>query len=222
VLSFGTDSLSSHQYWAILTGSFVHFELQHFFANMCGLYTAASTCCHIPGMNAWHVCAVTLGSSIMATLSMLMQFRLAPPPFSSSSARKTGIGASGVVSAFMALAVMGNPTKHADLIPFLPGLLTTPNWCLAALQLGGDLCGLLVALRIVRAPADFPKNVGHAAHLGGALVGVLYYITALAPRRRAVEVQTATELIDETNRQLLSTEEIASLPHSVQNTSLAS
>lgn len=202
VLSFSVDSLPPlNQFWTTIAVNFVHFDLKHFLSNMGALYVAATTCVDIPGMTAWHISAVTLASGIMATASMLIQFRLVKTGLAILATRRTGIGASGVVSAFMAVAAIADPTKRVDIIPFLPGVVTMPNWFVAGSSFLGDIYGLLVALNVLRAPASFPTNIGHAAHLGGTAVGVLYYLFVLRPlpARTSVGVQTSAE--DETGDQ---------------------
>lgn len=178
--------------WTWISSGFVHHDVSHFLGNMMGLYAYASICTHIPGMSPLHVFVVTTGSSISASVAQLVEWHFRLPPLKGAFGDpRVGIGASGIVSAFAALAAAAAPWERLR-IPALG--ISVPCCAFVAVQFCGDLAGLL---RLDELFSKGPRKslllprVGHAAHLGGALFGLTYYYVFLRkPGRDDSEVAT--------------------------------
>lgn len=164
----------------------MHVDLNHLTSNMTSLLSVAPICARLPGMTPIHIVAITIGSSICASAALILEWsiRLAP---GFKQDRTYAMGASGIVSAFMAVAAAGAPMSS-----FSFQGISVPFWVLAVLQFGGDIAGLLRLdelmsgkrkswLDTMRAP-----RIGYAAHLGGAACGLVYYYAVL--RRHEMKV----------------------------------
>ena len=155
-------------------------------SNMIALSSVVPICSELPGMTAVHIFLITVGSSIWASAALITEWsiRLAP---GFEQDRSHAIGASGIVSAFVAVAAAGAPKSSLSL-----NGIRVPFWVLAIIQFGGDIAGLLRLdelmsgqkrswLETMRTP-----RIGYAAHIGGAAFGLIYYYGVLRPHAAKV------------------------------------
>lgn len=188
LLAFQTTSFAEGRYWTFLTASFVHLDLGHIVANLTFLSQIAPVCVEIPGFSALHAFAVTFIASLAASLSMLAHNRFYPmkPSYLFFPAKvPTGMGFSGVIIAFLGMAVMCSPSAPIP-IPGVSLPVPVPCWVVASGVLITDVVGLLQSMGLGSArPGTPPKQlVGHHGHLAGFLVGGLYYLLVLKSRSR--------------------------------------
>lgn len=173
-----------------ITSGFMHIELSHLVSNLIGLSSVAPICSRIHGMTPSRVFLITVGSSICASAALITEWRIRLVPGLREHLTHA-IGASGIVCAFMAVAAAGAPRSS-----FSVNGINVPYWVVAVLPFGGDLAGLLRLdelmtgkqkswLGAVRRPL-----IGYAAHLGGAIFGIIYYYAVL--QQHAAEATEST------------------------------
>lgn len=165
--------------WTWITSGFVHMDLKHLAGNMAALCMYASICERIPGMSAIHVGAVTVGSSLCASAAQLLEWHARLPLVGGVARdREVAMGASGIVSAFAAIVAAAVPW-HRLRIPILD--VSAPIWVFVGMQVLGDVVGLFRLDELVSPRTSWQPRprVGYAAHLGGALFGLVYYYAFL-------------------------------------------
>ncbi|KAK4506786.1 hypothetical protein PRZ48_000519 [Zasmidium cellare] len=173
---FGLSSTSPLHTW--LTSGFTHRDFLHLAGNMAALFLYAPVCARVPGMSASHVAAITIGSSIFASAAQLVDWHYNYPRLFLSGSR-IAMGASGIVAAFVALAAVAAPPATRVRIPFTEFRTQIRGW--AVTQFTVDLLGCLAvhAERLSKRGLRREPKVCFAAHLGGAVFGVLYYYVVL-------------------------------------------
>jgi membrane associated rhomboid family serine protease len=143
--------------WRAVTSVFLHGGLWHLFFNMLVLYWAGSQFEELYGSK--EMVAFYFGAAVFTSaLFVLAQFA-APGPVPIGR----GIGAS--VSVMAVLVVFAFHYPHQQVLLF--GILPMPVWLLVVAYIGFDLSGAMGAMGNL--------GIGHLAHLGGALFGLLYY-----------------------------------------------
>ncbi|KAF2169810.1 hypothetical protein M409DRAFT_20224 [Zasmidium cellare ATCC 36951] len=201
---------STSPLWTWLTSGFLHERPDHLLGNMLALLAYSPLCARIPGMSALHVGAITLGASILASAAQLLEWRLRSHPLGGAFGdRRTAMGASGIVSAFAALAAVAAPNARLG-IPVVD--FSAPVWVLSGMQVLGDVMGLLRLDEVFKASGSTSRSwsqqrprVGYAAHLGGAVFGVVYYFAVLRNLQErseddGVELENGTVVINQTPR----------------------
>lgn len=138
------------EYIRLLSAGFLHADFMHLFFNMLTLYFFAPIA--IIGFQVYGFLIIYIGSIIFGNLFCLYHYRKVP--FYSA------IGASGGVSGILFAAVALAP-KEIE-VNFLPGYL------FGALYFAYSVYMMLN-------PKQW-DNLGHAAHLGGALFGLVYAV----------------------------------------------
>lgn len=162
--------------WTALTAAFSHTDLVHFAFNMLALHAFASILSWVPGIGAMHVQFLCLGSAVAASYAWLKERQWGEPRATFTSDKRmvppvrpaalytTGLGASGMV--------MGAGAAAACLMPLAPmrimGVIPAPLW---AVTLG------FAAVDTYFLHTD--SKVGHSAHLGGSIFGLVYYAVFL-------------------------------------------
>lgn len=184
------DALAAGRTWTLLTSEFSHVWFPHFLINMLVLwsfgpiveYTIASA-----RFLSFYLFAAVVASLAHAFVS---KFVLGQPEISA-------LGASGAISGVILLFAFIYP--RARILLF--GLIPVPALAGALGFVGLDVLGLIWQAEGGGLP------IGHGAHLGGALTGMLYYFLVIRPlqvrqaqRMDFGSVATWRQLIDEHRR----------------------
>ena len=169
------DSIKAGRYYTVLTCAFSHMGLGHFAFNMFGLYTFGGLMA-MAGVGGFHVLAAGLGSALVGSIAGCyhQQSRQKPQArnvWGSFGGERAGtlvrsLGASGLV--------MGLAGTATCLLPFAPMSfmfipIPIPLFAMTAVYFGID------AYYLDRGQT----NIGHAAHMGGAVFGLAYYFSYL-------------------------------------------
>ncbi|MXV37579.1 rhomboid family intramembrane serine protease [Flavobacteriaceae bacterium Ap0902] len=151
--------LNRKEYDRMLTSGFLHADTMHLFFNMFALYVFAPV-------------VLTVFSSLVFVLIYIAAI-LAGGLFSILFHRNqpwyTAVGASGGVSGIVFSAIMIYPDMPLRLI-FLP-FFDFPGWVFGLVYLAYSMFGM----------KQLRDNIGHAAHLGGSVIGIVLTI-ALMPQ----------------------------------------
>ncbi len=158
------DGLMAGRYWTLLTSEFSHLLFLHFFLNMYVLasfgpiveYTIGST-----RFLMFYVLAAIVASVSHAAVSALLLNKPELP----------ALGASGAISGVILLFSFLYPRARLLLFGFIP----MPALVGAFAFVGLDVAGLIWQVEGGGLP------IGHGAHLGGAITGILYYLLVIRP-----------------------------------------
>jgi membrane associated rhomboid family serine protease len=162
-----TTRLQHGLWWTLLTAAFSHQELWHILLNMIVLWSFGSVLERLLGPRlflAFYLLSAVVSSASHCLVSsyLLHDDRLA------------ALGASGAVSAVLIAFALAFPRQKILLF----GVVPIPALVGAALFVAIDLWGLTAQTRGSGLP------IGHGAHLGGALCGVLFWAFYLRGRIR--------------------------------------
>ncbi|EME39764.1 hypothetical protein DOTSEDRAFT_47325 [Dothistroma septosporum NZE10] len=169
------DSIKAGRYHTLLTCAFSHVELGHFAFNMFGLFTFGGLMA-MAGVGGFHVLAAGIGSAIFGSLAGLYHQQSLQSPqgrtvWGRSGGERTrtlvrSLGASGLVMGLSATATCLMPLAPMSFM-FIP--IPIPLFALTAVYFGLD------AYYLDRGQT----RIGHAAHMGGAVFGAVYYFSYL-------------------------------------------
>lgn len=151
--------------WTLLTAAFSHMDILHLALNMMVLWGFGGLLERLLGrarFTALYLTAAVFSSVSHCVVSTLLM----------SQPSKAALGASGALSAVVLVYALLFP-RHRIL---LFGVIPLPALTAALLFVGLDLWGLVAQARGGGLP------IGHGAHLGGALIGFVWW--ALDLRRR--------------------------------------
>lgn len=142
------------QYDRLLTSGFLHVDMMHLIFNMLTLYFFADI---VIQFFAMQFRSYSTGAVIFAVLYLLsiMGGNLLALFFQKNSPNYSAVGASGGVLGIVMAAIAILPTE-IQIYGFIPG------WIFAIGYLGYSVYGVQTQL----------GNIGHEAHLGGAIVGL--------------------------------------------------
>ncbi|MEZ6058280.1 MAG: rhomboid family intramembrane serine protease [Planctomycetaceae bacterium] len=160
LLEIDFPKVLSGQVWRLLTTAFAHHPMSvwHIFFNMVVLWMVGPTIESLRGSREF--LAFYLSAAIISSLAYLgwglFIDRLSP-----------AIGASGAVSAAAIYFAM----KYPNHVWQVYGIIPVRAYVLAIIKVGMDLLPMLIQLT----GGVSYDNIGHSAHLGGALFGYLYY-----------------------------------------------
>lgn len=147
--------VSMGRYWTMLTSAVSHRDINHLLGNMFSLHAFSSVLIYAV-RSPVHVASLFVGSALAGSIGFVLQ------QSNSSSGRYTyGLGASGMVMGVGVAAAMLVPRAQMLIFGIVPARL----WML----LGGYIAWDSFYL------SSPQSTVGHAAHLGGAAFGALYY-----------------------------------------------
>ncbi|THU34076.1 rhomboid family intramembrane serine protease [Niastella caeni] len=145
---FGVDKIRLYKdYKRLITSGFLHVNWMHLIFNMLGLYFFAGSL--IRELNTGQFLLIYFASLVGGNLLSLLVYK--------NQGDYTSVGASGAVNGAIFATIALNPSVS---IMFLPG------WIFGLIYIGITIWG-------VRSKRD---NIGHEAHLGGALIGMLLAI----------------------------------------------
>ena len=144
------------QYDRLLTSGFLHVDLTHLIFNMLTLFFFANIV--IIFLSRIFNNDVSTGSVLFAVLYLLsiMGGNILALIFHKNNPNYSAVGASGGVMGIVMAAIMIAPTE-LKIYGFIPG------WIFAILYLGYSVYGVQKQL----------GNIGHEAHIGGAIVGMV-------------------------------------------------
>lgn len=143
--------LEMKQYDRMLTAAFLHADMMHLFFNMLTLYFFAPILIAYVGPVKFLILylAAIIGGN---TISLWMYRR---------DSIYTAIGASGGVCGVLFASIALDPQRMIGFF-FIP----MPGWVFGILYLGYSVYGMKKSI----------GNIGHAAHLGGAVIGLILAI----------------------------------------------
>lgn len=149
--------LQGKQYDRMLTSAFLHADSMHLFFNMFALYVFAPVV--LSRFSNIQFVLIYLAAILVGSLFTIL--------FHRKENWYSAVGASGGVSGIVFSAIMIYPEMPLTLI-FLP-FFSFPGWVFALLYLGYSMFGM----------KNIKDNIGHAAHLGGSVAGILLTIGLL-------------------------------------------
>lgn len=146
------------KYWTLITSVFSHSAFLHLFINMYVLYGFGIALRSLLGRTQFllfYLLAGVSGSFMHAVLSLLY----------TNSPAQPALGASGAIAGIILFFSLSFPREKLLLLGFIP---IRAGWA-AVLLVALDLWGLSAQSHGGGLP------IGHGAHLGGALIGLVYY-----------------------------------------------
>ena len=149
--------LQGKQYDRMITSGFLHADSMHLFFNMFALWVFAPVV--LSRFPTLTFVLIYLASILVGSLFTIL--------FHRKEGWYSAVGASGGVSGIVFSAIMIHPDMPLTLI-FLP-FFSFPGWVFALLYLGYSMFGM----------KSRHDNIGHAAHLGGSVAGILLTIALL-------------------------------------------
>ncbi len=147
--------------WQLLTYGFLHGGVMHLLFNMWGLYIFGSDVEGIHGKRRFlefYISTIILSGLIWIGVSQLIGHE----QFSQV------VGASGGVVGLVIVSVLHNPRRT-----LLYWGLPVPAWAIGVVVVGMDAARMFQDVRGI----EDPSRVAYAAHLGGALMGFIFYST---------------------------------------------
>jgi membrane associated rhomboid family serine protease len=158
------DALAAGRTWTLLTSEFSHLFLLHFFVNMYVLASFGPIVENTIGSArflSFYLFAAVVASLSHAAVSALVLGQPGLP----------ALGASGAIAGVILLFSLVYPRARILLFGFIP----MPALFGALLFVGLDVVGLIWQVEGGGLP------IGHGAHLGGAVTGMLYYFVVIRP-----------------------------------------
>lgn len=152
------DLVQSGKVWTLLTSVFSHNMVFHLFINMFILWGFGNAMENIMGPKKFLVFYMAAGLAGSLAHCFASAYLIGQPSL-------PALGASGAIAGVLILFALMNPKQ----LVLLFGLIPMPALGAAILFIGLDIWGLVSQTRGSEVP------IGHGAHLGGALVGVVYY-----------------------------------------------
>lgn len=164
-------ALAQGRIWTLLTSLFSHNLFWHFFINMFVLNSFGIVIERILGLSSFvkfYLAAGVIASLAHAAVSAWILHEPDIP----------ALGASGAISAIVILFALMFPRQKI----LLMGLIPIPAIWGAIGFIGLDVWGLMAQAGGGGLP------IGHGAHLGGALTGMIYYYFLVQPKTRRYEL----------------------------------
>lgn len=161
------NGLEEGRYWTLLTSAFSHTLFLHIFLNMFVLQSFGPVVQSVLGFKRFAIfyfAAAIISSFSHAAVSAFIVGKPALP----------ALGASGAVSGVILLFSLMFPTQKILMFGFIP----VPAVIGGLIFIGLDLWGLWAQAEGGGLP------IGHGAHLGGALTGILYFLILWRKMRR--------------------------------------
>ncbi|KAI1414204.1 hypothetical protein F5Y13DRAFT_18259 [Hypoxylon sp. FL1857] len=159
-------NLREGRWYTILSSTISHINLAHLVFNMISFNAFTRCAVEIAGLRAPTILLLGLGSAVASGGASILNW------YRKGTYDAGCLGASGVVSGIGAAMACIVPNQPFNIL-FIP--VGIPLWVLMVGYITYDSYGL-----------SHPEksNIGHAAHLGGAAFGVLYYVFGFRLRLR--------------------------------------
>jgi rhomboid-like protein len=152
--------------WVLITSAFSHNSFFHLFINMYVLRSFGMVISQLMGkfnfLNFYLLAAVS-GSFTHAIVSLLLL----------NAPELPALGASGAIAGIILLFSLMFPREKLLLLGLIP---IRAGWA-AVLIIGIDIWG------VVEQSSGGGLPIGHGAHLGGALIGILWYLLVMRNRK---------------------------------------
>jgi rhomboid-like protein len=184
--------LAEGRFWTLLTAGFSHAELWHLALNMMVLHSFGTVLVYRWGEErfvVFHLAAIVVASCGHVVVGLLI------------GRDQPALGASGAVSAALAAFAYLYP-RHRILVF---GIVPLPAWLAALVFVGLDVWG------VVAQSAGGGLPIGHGAHLGGAVFGLVYSVLTRRPPLSEQELALLVEKLQAGGLESLSPEERARL-----------
>lgn len=159
------QALSDGRYWTLLTAVFSHNWDLHILINMLVLWSFGSVLEMVLGPSRFLKFYLVAGIFSSFSHAALSEWLLGQPQLAA-------LGASGAIAGLVLLFALMFPKQKIYLFAVVP----IPALWGALAFVGIDLWGLSAQAEGGGLP------IGHGAHLGGALIGVIYYVFFIRPR----------------------------------------
>jgi membrane associated rhomboid family serine protease len=153
------SAIEQGRWWVVISSTFSHNALFHLLINMFVLNSFGSVMVQALGQNKFIVFYFLAGISGSLAHAYLSAFLLGEPAL-------PALGASGAIAGIILLFSLMFPREKILLLGIIP---LAAIWG-ALVLIGVDLWGLIAQTRGGGLP------IGHGAHLGGALIGIIYYL----------------------------------------------
>ncbi len=164
---FQIGAIKKGEYMRVFTSAFLHADMQHLIFNMLTLYFFADTVIDIVGIPIFVI--IYLGSLLFGGLFALNYHK--------NDLYYSAVGASGAVMGVLYAAIMLDPELRLAFI-FVP------------IPIPGYIFGLGYLLYSIYGMKKSIGNIGHSAHIGGAIGGfaltLLLYPTVFTTNKRMV------------------------------------
>lgn len=167
------DALREGRVWTLISSEFSHNMLFHILINMYVFFGFGMALERHLGTKRFVIFYLTAAVVASLTHATVSAFLMGEPQL-------PALGASGAVAGVIMLFSLSFPKEKILLLGFIP----LPAIWGAVLFVGLDLWGL-----IAQAEGTSSLPIGHGAHLGGALTGVIYYLF-LRGRRSPLETRS--------------------------------
>ncbi|OAL37985.1 hypothetical protein AYO20_02818 [Fonsecaea nubica] len=162
------DDVEQHRWWTLVTPAFSHVQTYHILGNLFA-FSTFSRMLLAYGIGPVRYGVLILGSAVSGNVAFLYQAEQRQQQRRQQQQQETrALGLSGVVMGLGAAVSLATPRFKVHLF----GVVPIPLWLLMVLYTVYDSARL----------DDQASTTGHAAHLGGAAFGVLYYVAALRGR----------------------------------------
>lgn len=159
------SALSEGRYWTLMTSVFSHSMLLHIMLNMFVLQSFGGLVEHILGSRQFLKFYLTAGIISSLAHCLVSAFVIGDPSI-------PALGASGAIAGIVLLFSLIFPKEKILIF----GIIPVPAIVGAIAFIGLDLWGLYEQAGGGGLP------IGHGAHLGGALTGILYYFLKIKPK----------------------------------------
>ncbi|MBK9247401.1 MAG: rhomboid family intramembrane serine protease [Ignavibacteria bacterium] len=146
----------NREYYRFLTSGFLHADWTHLIFNMISLFSFIGICAEVFGTT----------STLLIYFGSLVGGNVAAYFSNKEQDDYRAVGASGAVSGIMFSSILLFPEGKIALMLFP---IPMPSWVFAIFYIGYSMYGM-------RASQD---NIGHEAHLGGAMTGLLLTLLLL-------------------------------------------
>jgi len=170
------EALQDGRWWVLFTSVFSHNWFIHFLINMFVLTNFGRLLEMVLGHFTFLWFYLAAGAFSSLAHALVSAFVVHEPAMAA-------LGASGAISG---LVILFSFMFRKEKILFF-GIIPMPALVGAAVFVGLDLWGLVAQAKGGGLP------IGHGAHLGGALAGVIFYVTYIRPKiekaRRAAEMR---------------------------------
>lgn len=160
------SSLTEGRYWTLISSAFSHNMFWHFLLNMFVLSSFGPIVEELLGF--WRFVTFYFAAAIISSLShaLVSAWLIGDPDI-------PALGASGAISGLILIFSLAFPKEKI----LLMGLIPVPAFIGAILFIGLDVWGLYAQAGGGGLP------IGHGAHLGGAITGIIYYLLFLKNSR---------------------------------------
>ncbi|KAH9883849.1 hypothetical protein F4778DRAFT_615498 [Xylariomycetidae sp. FL2044] len=157
-----TENIREGRWWTLLSSTVSHRDPLHLLFNMIS-FNAMASCAVFTGLSVPTLLTLGVGSGIVSSTAQLLSPQMMNKEYAHA------LGASGIVSGFVTAMALARPYIPMQFM-FIP--IGVPLWVIALGYFAYDTYRL----------NDENSIIGHAAHVGGAGFGAIFYLAVL--RRR--------------------------------------